>query len=105
MMKLERVSFGHGFHCQLNFLPQDLNLFHTNRLFYKATYNKVKMVHCIYNFQSNIVLLSQNYIDFVLTYNANLDEMLHNVTFPLGLHSLPKYPFRGFGSGVYNGLA
>ena len=33
---------------------------------------------------------------FVLANSADPDEMLHFVSFNLGLHCLPKYPFRGF---------
>ena len=31
---------------------------------------------------------------FILANNADLDEMQHNAAFHLGLHCLPKYPFR-----------
>ena len=37
-------------------------------------------------------------IDFVLTNSADPDEMLHNAAFHLGLHCLPKYPFKGLRS-------
>ena len=50
-----------------------------------------------YNFQKNTVFLSLKN-DFVLANSADLDEMLHYVAFHLGLHCLPKYPFRGFWS-------
>ena len=45
----------------------------------------------------NIVFLSLK-IDFVLANSADPDEMLHYAAFHLGLHCLPKYPFRGFWS-------
>ena len=32
----------------------------------------------------------------ILANSVNPDEMPHNVAFHLGLHWLPKYPFRGF---------
>ena len=35
-------------------------------------------------------------IDFVLASSADPDEMPHYVAFHLGLHCLPKHPFRGF---------
>ena len=34
--------------------------------------------------------------DFALTSSAEPDERLHYAAFHLGLHCLPKYPFRGF---------
>ena len=58
-----------------------------------------------YSFQNKIVFHSLK-IDFIL---AN-DEMLHYEAFHLGLHCLPKYPFRGFQSlkgskqGTCNGI-
>ena len=45
--------------------------------------------------EKNVVFLSLK-IDFVLANNANLDEMQCYAAFHLGLHCLPKYPFRGF---------
>ena len=60
---------------------------------------KPGMVHCIhcgitgYNFQKNIVFLSLK-IDFVLTNIGDPDETPPNGAFHLGLHCLPKYPFR-----------
>ena len=48
--------------------------------FHKATYNKVRIAHCIYwevtgyNFQKHIVSFSLK-IDFVLTNNEDPDEM------------------------------
>ena len=33
---------------------------------------------------------------FVLANNADPDDMPHDAIFPLGLHCLPNYPFRGF---------
>ena len=35
-------------------------------------------------------------IDFVLANSADPDEMPYYAAFHLGLHCLPKYPFRGF---------
>ena len=49
----------------------------------------------------NIALLSLR-IDFVLTDSAYPDEMSHSAAFYLGLHCLPKYPFRGL--LVFKGL-
>ena len=37
-------------------------------------------------------------IDFVLANSADPDEMQHSAAFHLGLHCLPKDPFRGFWS-------
>ena len=45
----------------------------------------------------NIVFLSLN-IDLVLANSADADEMPHPAAFHLGLHCLPKHPFRGFWS-------
>ena len=44
-----------------------------------------------------IVFLSLK-IDFILANSADRDEMPKYVAFYLGLHCLPKYPFRGFQS-------
>ena len=35
-------------------------------------------------------------IKFVLANSDDPDEILHIAAFHLGLHCLPKYPFRGF---------
>ena len=48
-------------------------------------------------FSKKILFLSLK-IDFVLANSAYPDEMPHNVAFYLGLHCLPKYPFRGLRS-------
>ena len=78
-----------------------LNPFQTNGIFYKATYTKVRNVHCIYlwvtgySFQKYIVFLSLK-ISFVLANSADPDEMPQCAAFHLGLHCLPKYPFKGF---------
>ena len=59
------------------------------------------MVHCIYqgvtglNFQIKMYLSPLNDV-FILTNSANPDEMLHFLTFHLGLHCLLKYQFMGF---------
>ena len=45
----------------------------------------------------NILFLSLK-IDFVTANSADLDEMPLHAAFHLGLHCLPKYPFRGFWS-------
>ena len=37
-------------------------------------------------------------IDFVLANSADPDEMLYSAAFPLGIHWLQKYLFRGFQS-------
>ena len=41
------------------------------------------------------LFLSQR-IGFTLTNSVDPDEMQHYAAFYLGLHCLPKYPFRGF---------
>ena len=77
------------------------NLFHTNAIFHKNSWKKVRMVQCIncgvtgYNFQKKIVFLSLK-INFVLANSADPDEMPHHVAFHLGLHCLQKFSFRGF---------
>ena len=43
-------------------------------------------------FPKNVVFLK---IDFVLANRPDSDEMPHVAAFHLGLHCLPKYPFRG----------
>ena len=43
----------------------------------------------------NILFLSMK-IEFVLANSTDPEEMSHHVAFLLGLHCLPKYPFRGF---------
>ena len=48
-------------------------------------------------FPKNIVFLSLR-IDFVQANCGDHDKMLHHATFHLGLHSLPKCPFRDFWS-------
>ena len=45
----------------------------------------------------NVVFLSLK-IDCSKANSADPDEMSHYVAFHLGLHCLPKYPFRGFWS-------
>ena len=50
---------------------------------------------------SQVIILKKCYIsfskiDFVLANSADPDEMLHYAAFHLGLHCLPKYPYRGF---------
>ena len=47
------------------------------------------------DFTKNILFLSLK-MDFVLANSADPDEMPHCVAFHLGLHCLPKYPFRGW---------
>ena len=62
------------------------------------SYNKLGMVHSTslylssYNFQIINFCLSLKII-FVLTNNANPDEVVHCEAFLLGLHCLPKYLF------------
>ena len=79
-----------------NLLVHIFNLFSTNGISHRATYNKVRMLHCIYlgdtvyNFQKNNVFLSLE-IDFFKANSANPVEIPH-----LDLHCLPEYPFRGF---------
>ena len=48
-----------------------------------------------YKFPKNHALQSLK-IAFILANNAGPDEMTHFVAFHLGLHCLPKNPFRGF---------
>ena len=38
----------------------------------------------------------------ILENSVDLDEMLHNAEFHLGLHFLPMYPFRGFQYTIFN---
>ena len=45
-------------------------------------------------FPKQIVFLSMKF-DFVLANSEDLDKMLHNAAFHLGLLCLPKYLFRG----------
>ena len=50
-----------------------------------------------YYFSQKIVffiLLSEDF--FIFTNSVGPDEMQHDAAFHLGLHSLPKYSFRGF---------
>ena len=42
------------------------------------------------------LITSEFEINFVLANSVDADEMSHDATFHLGLHCLPKYPFRGF---------
>ena len=53
------------------------------------------------NIEGLQIIISKNIslslkINFVLANGADPDEMPHCVAFHLGLHCLPKYPFRGF---------
>ena len=47
------------------------------------------------NFLNYDVFLSLKIV-FILVKSADPDEMQHYAAFYLGLHCLPKYPFRGF---------
>ena len=75
------------------------NPFQTNGIFHKVTYNKVRIVHCIYlgvtgyNFQKYCISFFLM-MDFVLANKADPDKRLHDAAFHLGLHyvCLPKYP-------------
>ena len=73
--------------------------FHTNGIFLKATYNEVRMIHCIhwgvtgYNFQNKTI---SSKINFILADSANHDEVPDYAAIHLGLHWLQKYLFRGF---------
>ena len=40
------------------------------------------------------MFLSLNVVLIVIVNSVDIDEMQHNATFHLGLHCLPKYPFR-----------
>ena len=59
------------------------------------------IVHCTYlgisgyNFQKNVVFFCLK-IFFTFTNSVDPDEMQHHAAFHLGLHCLPKFPFRGF---------
>ena len=63
-------------------------------VFHKTTYDKVRMVYCIYsgvtvyNFQDMYFSLK---IEFVLANSADSDKISHYVAFHPGLHCLPKY--------------
>ena len=74
----------------------------TNEIFHKATYNKVKMVHCKflgvtdYNLKKNCFSLK---INFVMANSVDPDEMPPYAAFHLGLlNCLPLYLLRGFQS-------
>ena len=72
-----------------------LNPLCTNRFFLLVWYNKLWMVHFIYqritcyNFQIKIVFLSL-YMILVLANSEEPDEMPHYAAFHLGLHCLPS---------------
>ena len=65
------------------------------------------MVRYIYIEGSQVIISPKNItflslkIDFVLANSADPDEMLHYAVFHLGLHCLPKYPFKHFWSHPY----
>ena len=68
-------------------------------------FDKVKSGWSIVYIEGSQVIISKNIfyfflykINFVLANSADTDEMLYNAAFHLGLHCLPKYPFRGFWS-------
>ena len=46
-------------------------------------------------FLNNDVFLSLKVV-LILAYSVDPDEMQHHAAFHLGLHYLPKNPFRGF---------
>ena len=84
-------------------LQVNLHVFQTYVIFYKATYNKIRMVQVIsiyfgaatgYNFKRIWYFFSED--------RFCLDEMLLYVAFHLGLLCLPKYQFRGFKSTKVN---
>ena len=62
------------------------------------------IVHCIYrgvtdyNLKKKMIIILSLKINFVLANSVDPDEMLHYPAFHLGLHCLPKYPFRSFES-------
>ena len=67
-----------------------------NGFFPLVCYNTFRMVHCIYqatgyNFQIELYF-SKNI--FVLADSVDPDEMSHDATFHMGLHSIPKHAFR-----------
>ena len=74
------------------------NHFIPNGFFLLVCYNKLGMVHCIYqgvtgyNFQIKIVFLSLMIV-LVLGNSADPDEMLQYASFHLGLHCLSKKAF------------
>ena len=45
-------------------------------------------------FEKYSIFMSRSF--FALTNSVDPDEMPHYAAFHLGLHCLPKYPFRGF---------
>ena len=72
----------------------------------------IRMGLCIIHFKGSQVEISKKKyvfqsltIVFILAKSAGPDEMLHFAAFHLGLHYLPKYPFRGFrytkGQGLF----
>ena len=84
---------------QNRFVMTNFTLFYplkTNGIFFKATYNKVRIAHCVYlgitdyNFQKYCIFSLK--IDFVLANSVDL----------LGLYCLPTYPFRGSGPQRFN---
>ena len=99
-----RVLFLYGRNnCPLQFQKQDVSRltlcvpmdssfwFYTIHLGWSIVYIEWSQV-IISNFFHIFSLL----IDFVLGSSADPDEMQQCMTFHLGLHCLPKYPFRGF---------
>ena len=42
------------------------------------------------------ISFSEDLIDFVLANSADPDEMQHHAAFHMGIHCLPKYPFKDF---------
>ena len=56
----------------------------------------VKRILISFNCFSEYVFFLSLKINFVVTNRADSNEMPLSVTFHMGLHCLPKYPFRGF---------
>ena len=81
-------------------LYQLLNPFHSDGLFKMHLYNTYGIVHFVFlrgrrsKFLISDVCMSLKLV-FILANSADPDEILHNATFHLGLHCLPKYLFTG----------
>ena len=80
-------------------LIKEINLFRTNGIFQKGLiqFSRDSPLYIM------IFLISKIYgiyffeeIHFALSNSGDLDEMLHNAAFHLGLYCLPKYLLRGY---------
>ena len=78
-----------------------VNPLYTNGFFFLVLYNKLGIDHytyqgvSCYDFQNNFIFCLKIFF-FILTNSVDPDEMPHYAAFHLGLHCMPKYPFRGF---------